>query len=230
VIAAGDAVLKINFPDTEGEREADALAHWDGDGAVRLLAHDPERRALLIERCRPGTQLWSLEEDEANRAAAAALRRLWRPPPANHRFRALTDAAREWAASLPALWEHHQRPCDRRLLDRAVAFLAAATEGESVVLHQDFHGGNVLRGRDWLAIDPKPLVGEPAFDLASLLRDRRPTTQSRIRRRLDLLTAETGVDRERAREWGIAHALAWGLEEDRVHPLHLACADWLAEA
>jgi streptomycin 6-kinase len=108
--------------------------------------------------------------------------------------------------------------------------LNAGEAGDGVVLHQDLHGGNVLKGRDWLAIDPKPLVGEPAFDLASLLRDRRPTTHGRIRRRLDLLTAETGTDRERAREWGIAHALAWGLEPDRAHPMHLACAQWLAEA
>jgi streptomycin 6-kinase len=100
------------------------------------------------------------------------------------------------------------------------------------VLHQDCHGGNVLQAkRGWLASDPKPLAGEPAFDLASLLRDRRPeASRRRIRRRLDRLTAKTGIDRERAREWGIAHALAWGLEPDRAHPLHLACAQWLAEA
>ncbi|HEY7075854.1 MAG TPA: aminoglycoside phosphotransferase family protein [Solirubrobacteraceae bacterium] len=231
MIPAGDAVLKINFPDEESEREADALAHWDGDGAVRLLGRDPQRRALLVERCRPGTQLWGIEEEAANHAAAATLRRLWRPPPPDRRFRTLTDAAREWAASLPARWERHGRPCDKRLIERAVAFLAEAADGESAVLHQDLHGGNILQAeRGWLAIDPKPLTGEPAFDLASLLRDRRPEASGgRIRRRLDLLTAETGVDRERAREWGIAHALAWGLEPDRVHPLHIACAQWLAE-
>jgi streptomycin 6-kinase len=232
VIPAGDAVLKINFPDEESEREADALAHWQGDGAVRLLAHDPERRALLVERCRPGVQLWSIEEEAANHAAADLLRRLWRPAAPEHRFRALTNAARDWAASLPALWERHDRPCDRGLLERAVAFLTEAEQGECVVLHQDLHGGNILQAKeDWLAIDPKPLTGEPAFDLASLLRDRRAdVTKARIRRRLDLLTAETGVDRERVREWGIGHALAWGLERDRAHAMHLACAQWLAQA
>ena len=76
--------------------------------------------------------------------------------------------------------------------------------------------GDVLRaGAEWKAIDPKPLVGERAFDLASLLRDRRPVTDARIvRRRLDLLTDLLDVDRERARGWGIVHALAWGIEDE----------------
>ena len=65
-----DAVLKVNFPEPESEHEADALARWEGTGAVRLLVHDSERRALLVERCLPGTCLWEVEEDEANAIAA----------------------------------------------------------------------------------------------------------------------------------------------------------------
>src|SRR4051812_8962856 len=74
------AVLKVNFPDVESEHEADALAVWDGVGAVRLLAHDAGRRALLLERCDPGTALWDVEDEEtAYGIAAAVFRRLWRP-------------------------------------------------------------------------------------------------------------------------------------------------------
>jgi streptomycin 6-kinase len=99
------------------------------------------------------------------------------------------------------------------------------------VLHQDFHGGNVLRAErePWLAIDPKPLVGEREFDTASLLRDRRaelvddPKPQDRIRRRLDQLSADLELDRERMRGWGVAHALAWA-----TTPAMIACARWLA--
>jgi streptomycin 6-kinase len=235
------AVLKVSFPSEESEREADALAHWDGRGAARLVAHDPLRRALLLERCEPGTTLWELDEDEANAVAADVLRRLWRPAPARHSFRILGLEAARWALQLPLRWERLGRPCERELLDEALAFLGTvgtAERGAPVVLHQDFHGGNVLRaGREpWLAIDPKPLVGEREFDLASLLRDRRaelardPGAGARVRRRLDRLTADLGVDRERARGWGIVHALAWGLDEDRVFPEHLACARWLAAA
>ena len=233
-------VLKVNFPESETECEPDALAHWNGCGAARLLATDPERSALLVERCGPGTQLWSVEdEEEANRIAASVLRRLWRPPPAAHRFLSLAVEAARWADELAGRWQRLGRPFERPLLDRALAALRdlGPAQGEPVVLHQDFHGGNVLSAErePWLAIDPKPLVGEREFDLASLLRDRRPElgrdprAGPRVRRRLDQLAAELDLDRERLRGWGIAHALAWGVGETGVHAGHVACARWLAE-
>lgn len=234
------AVLKVNFPEEETEREPDALAFWNGEGAVRLLASDEEHRALLLERCLPGTTLWALEdEDEANRIAARLLLRLWRSPPANHRFRLLAGETLRWAAELHRDWEELGRPFERELLDEAVAACRelGPSQGELVVLHQDFHGGNVLcsRREPWLAIDPKPLAGEREFDAASLLRDRRwtlrePGAAHRIRRRLDLLASELAVDRERMRLWGIVHALAWGVSARKLEQDMLACARWLAAA
>jgi streptomycin 6-kinase len=228
------AVLKINFPERESEHEADALVHWRGDGAVLHYLSDPERCALVVERCEPGAPLWSLtDERQANRIAAGVLQRLWRRAPTEHRFRLLADVAAHWVEELPKEWERRGKPYERSLLDEAVSFLRAAGPAQRgpVVLHQDFHGGNVLRAtrEPWLAIDPKPLVGEREFDTASLLRDRRPELradpdpEARIRRRLDLLAAELDLDRERMRGWGIAHALAWDPDEDM-----LACARWLA--
>jgi streptomycin 6-kinase len=236
------AVLKINFPEPESEHEAAALAHWDGAGAVRLLAADAERRALLVERCEPGGQLWDVpDEAEADIAAAAVLRRLWRAPPARSGIRTLDAAARQWAQELPARFERHGRPFDRGLLDRAIGWideLLASPDGEPVVLHQDLHGGNVLRATraPWLAIDPKPLVGERAFDAASLLRDRRdelavdPAPARRVRRRVDRLAEALDLDRERMRRWAVVHALAWGLEDDEWFPDCVACAAWLDAA
>jgi streptomycin 6-kinase len=238
-------VLKLTFPDAESEHEAAALAHWDGAGAVRLLAHNPDRRALLIERCVPGTALWDVaDEEEANAAAAAVLRALWRPPPARHDIRPLAGEARRWAAELPGRFARHGAPFDRAVLDRAVGWieeLLGAPDGDPVVLHQDFHGGNVLRAERerWLAIDPKPLVGERAFDAASLLRDRRPDLAGeahpvrRMRRRLDQLSEALALDRERMRRWAVVHALAWGLggrEDDERFDAILACAVWLDRA
>ena len=115
---------------------------------------------------------------------------------------------------------------------------AGPTQGELVVAHQDFHGGNILRAarEPWLAIDPKPLVGEREFDTASLLRDRRqelnrdPKPDRTVRRRLDQLTSELALDRGRMRGWGIAHALAWGINESVVLEDMIACARWLAES
>jgi streptomycin 6-kinase len=264
VLADGtQAVLKVNFPDAESEHEADALAAWGGKGAVRLLATDPERGALLVERAIPGTQLWAIADEEAaGRAAAGVLRALWRAPPDGHGFRALEGEARRWAQELPARFERHSRPFDRALLHRAVGWigeLLGSPDGPQVLVHQDLHGGNVLLagpegarppstaepgplplwgkpGGPWLAIDPKPLVGERAFDVASLLRDRRPQLAAdpapvqRIRRRLDRLAEALDLDRERMRRWAVVHALAWGLAEDEWFPDIVACAGWLDEA
>ena len=106
------------------------------------------------------------------------------------------------------------------------------------MVHQDLHGGNVLRAErePFLAIDPKPLVGERAFDVASLLRDRRgelardPSPARRVRRRLDQLSADLDLDRERMRRWAVVHALAWGMADDEWFPDIVACAAWLDEA
>jgi streptomycin 6-kinase len=201
----GEAVLKVNLREAETEHEAVALEHWGGRGAVRLLAHDRERWALLIERCRPGRQLWKLPDDEATETAARVLEQLW--VPAGEPFRRLEDEATRWMEELPT------RGFEPELLERAVGFLreAGPTQRESVLLHQDFHGGNVLESeRGWLAIDAKPLVGEREFDVASLIRDRRPAPKEQLERRLDYLVERLGLDSERTRGWAIAHALAWG--------------------
>jgi streptomycin 6-kinase len=234
------AVLKIGFPDAESRDEGDALAFWDGEGAVRVLDRDDARRALLLERCLPGTRLWDVADDEhATRIAAAVLRRLHRPAPTPHPYRRLSDEAERWEAELEADWNALDRPYERRLLDAATAAIQelAGTQPELVVCHQDFHGGNVLRAEreDWLAIDPKPLVGERAFDAASLLRDRRWLLGQggelhRIRRRLELLAEELELDRERMRGWGVVHALVWGVSGDRLEPDMVECARLLLEA
>jgi streptomycin 6-kinase len=232
-------VLKVNFPEEESEHEPHALAHWRGEGAVRLIASDDSRRALLVERCVPGDQLWSIaDDDDATHMAASVLRRLWRPVSDDPPYRLLRDESARWARELPADWEALGRPFDRRLLDEAVAACLelGADEGERVVLHQDFHGGNVLRAErePWLAIDPKPLLGEREFDAASLLRDRRgelgrADESKRIRRRLDILVDELALDRERMRRWGIAHALAWGTSGRKLERDMIRCAELLLE-
>ena len=205
VAPAGDVFLKIGLPDEESEHEAEALARWNGVGAVRLLARDDERRAMLVERLRPGTQLWAVPDAVATEIAAGVLEQL--RIPAAEPFRHLEDQATRWVDELPG------RPYERRLIDVAVDFLrqAGPTQRESVLLHQDFHGGNVLLSaeRGWLAIDAKPLVGEREFDVASLIRDRRPPTKRKLEWRLAYLVDRLALDPERTRGWAIAHALAW---------------------
>jgi streptomycin 6-kinase len=233
------AVLKVKFPDADSEHEADALVCWSGKGAVRVLAHDRSRGAVLMERCDPGLSLWSIpDEVEAARLAANVLRLLWTAPAPDAPFRSLEGEAQRWAESLPLRWARHGQPCSRRVLGEAVSLCAelGGSMTERVVCHQDFHGGNVLLAGDerWLAIDPKPLVGERAFDLALLLRDRRsavlgtPHPERALRRRLDMLVDELDVNRARARGWGIVHALAWSLSDEAIYPDLVAMAELLA--
>ena len=228
------AVLKVFVPEVwENEREGDALAHWDGRGAVRLLQRDRERHALLLERCEPGTPLWTIrDEDDANAVATAVLRRLWRPAPPEHPFRLLSDDAERWAETFPDAWAQLGRPFERALVDAALDAVRTLvpSQGGAVVLHQDFHSGNVLRAErePWLAIDPQPLVGEREFDAASLLRDRLRAAgdpEPRLRRRLDFVAGDLGLDRDRVRGWGLVHALAWGVSAvGKVEADMVACA------
>jgi streptomycin 6-kinase len=229
------AVLKLNFPEEESAHESDALMHWRGEGAVQLLEVDRERNALLVEYADPGTSLWEVGDDEeATLVAAAVLRRLWRRPPTDgHPFRVLAAEAERWAAELRSDWEALARPFEQSLVDAAAAAAQelAGSQPDLVLCHQDLQGSNVLQARrePWLAIDPKPIVGEPAFDVASLLRDRRWSVRVEvIRRRLDLLAAELGLERERMRGWGIVHALHWGVGPNKVEADMVECARLLA--
>lgn len=214
-------VLKLNFPDRESAHEADALRLLDGDGAVRLLASDGERNALLLERLVPGTQLWDLPDEDGIAIAATLLPRLWRAPPPTHAFDLLTHYAEEWAETIPARHAKLGRPFEQALADQAadLAHELARASGESVVLHQDFHQGNVLAAdrEPWLAIDPKPVVGDREYDVASLLADRadwllaQPSPAGVVAARFEYLADALALDRERMRAWAIVKLLAWAL-------------------
>jgi streptomycin 6-kinase len=227
VIPAGDAVLKLTAPsDREADDEADALQAWNGKGAVRLLARDHDRRALLIERCRPGSPLW--DEATGHEIAIGLLSRLTTPLREDHSFRTLREEAERWADDVPRHYDEAGVPFERSLLDYAVAVFESAVraEGAPFLVNQDMHGGNVLRAErePWLLIDPKPLAGERELAAVGLLRNaasarllRNVATatefpRSPVRWWLDAV-ADIGFDRERAREWGVAHALAWGYDD-----------------
>ncbi|MGW1061985.1 aminoglycoside phosphotransferase family protein [Micromonospora rubida] len=225
------AVLKLQYPDADSAQEATALARWAGDGAARLLAHDPGRRALLVERCDPGTPLHAAPPDEALDVIAKLLPRLWRPAAAP--FTPLAEEAAGWLERMPADWERAGRPYERRLLDTALGRLAelVGTQGEQVLVNQDLHAGNVLRAsrEPWLVIDPKPLAGEREFGVVAIVRGRElGHSPAAVRHRLDRLTAELGLDRERVRGWAIGHTLAWSIAEDAVSGHQIETARWLA--
>jgi len=225
-------VLKVQWPDDESAHEADALKIWDGAGAVRLLDHDVERHALLIERCLPGADLAAATGVDALSVLTDLLPRLWKvvgPP-----FRSLTEEASGWAATLDADWAAAGRPCERRLVDATAEFLdqLATSQGEQVLVHQDLHGENVLAAQrePWLVIDPKPLAGEREFALAPIIRSVEfGHSQKDVVYRLDRLSSELQLDRDRVRCWTIAQTVAWGFHSNDAAS-HYETARWLLNA
>lgn len=223
-------MLKIQWPHRESEHEAAALELWNGDGAVRLLAHDPDRHALLLERCKPGTYLHEAGAEEALRVLVELLPRLWKP--AGTPFRSLSDETEWW--TVRDEWVKRGRPFEEALVEATEdAFEELVpTQGEQVLLHQDLHGANVLAAErePWLVIDPKPLVGEREFGLAPIIRSFELGHGKReVLHRLDFLSAELELDRERARRWTIGQTIAWSFGGD-YQPRHVETARWLLEA
>jgi streptomycin 6-kinase len=225
------SVLKLIYPDRESKHEADALALWDGHGAVQLLARDDDRSAMLLERCEPGTTLAEAGPDVALDVLIALLPRLW--VETGEPFRTLKDEAAWWIGYLADQWERSDRTVERELVDAAVDALSSLShsQGQQVLLHQDLHGDNVLAARrePWLVIDPKPLIGEREFAVAPIVRSFELGHSKRdALYRLDRLTSELGLDRDRARAWTIGQTMAWAFES-RYIPTHIETVRWLLE-
>jgi streptomycin 6-kinase len=193
----------------EGQHELQGLRFWNGDPTVRLLQADDDLGAMLIERCEPGTALRALPEPEQDLVIAGLLRRLRRSPSAPHPFRPLSAMTDHW--SNETLTDIDQWP-DTELVREGLRLLneLPRTAPVEVLLATDLHAGNVLRSKrePWLVIDPKPFVGDPAYDVTQHLFNcqarLRSDPKGTIRRIADL----AGVDRERARLWTFARAAA----------------------
>lgn len=213
------AVLKLVLPDGRAADELAALEHWNGLAAVRVLRAEPEAGALLLERLHGDVSLRSLPEQKALLEASATLQRLWVAPPAAHlpsvaeRTAALAEGLRaaSWAAEAAG-----------PLVDEALELRDALAGGESMsLLHGDYRQGKVLAADrvPWLAVSPRPLVGERAYDLAWLVADRAdtllasPGAAAIARRRIAKLADSLDVDRERLRGWALFRAVEAGVRE-----------------
>ncbi|MGW1170363.1 aminoglycoside phosphotransferase family protein [Streptomyces sp. NPDC001153] len=234
------AVLKLAPPRARPESERAALAHWGGLGAVQLLEADARDGALLLERLHPDVSVRSLPEAKALLEAAGTLRRLWVEPPAGHAFETVAERTDRQATAMRAGAE--TGPEVAPLVDAALAareeLLAAPPEHR--LLHGTFRQSKVLAGErmPWLAVGPDPVVGECAFDLARLVRDRvedliaAPAGAATTRRRIKRLAESLEVDQERLRGWTLFRAVESGVRARRVGrekdaELLLEFASWL---
>lgn len=235
-------VLKMGVPNKELESEAASLEIYDGKGAVKLLDQDLERGALLLERLRPGESLWStwrLETDEKQtEIAAICMMLLWQP--GTPRFPTTAD----WLRALPGYLHRFpsEGPLPRQWVDKAIGLssdLEKQTK-EPVLLHGDLHHGNILSGwNEWKAIDPKGVVGDPAFEIGAWLRNpmdrilQVPNMRDLTDRRLRILAEITGLDISRLRAWSFCACIlsaCWSTEaegEGENWDVALACAEVL---
>ncbi|MFB6819526.1 aminoglycoside phosphotransferase family protein [Streptomyces sp. NPDC056347] len=232
------AALKIAPPGTAPEQERAALEHWNGWGSVRLLASAPG--ALLLERLHPEVSLRSLPEAKALLEAAGTVRRLWVEPPAGHGFG--TVAERTGGRVEPMRAFAAARPDLAPLVSAAIAAREelVADSPETLLLHGNFRQSKVLAGEraPWLTVGPEPLVGERAYDLARLVRDRvedliaSPNGAVTARRRIGKLADSLEVDRERLRGWTLFRAVESGVRalvagRRQEGELTLEFASWL---
>ena len=211
VAPAGDgAVLKVTpAADGESDQEADALALWAGDGAVQLLRHDAKRRALLLERAWPGEDISRLSERRATEIAVATGLRLWKPAPAPP-FRFVDDQVPLWLTRAQT-----GGPRSAELLRAARRLYDPDAGGRSILVHGDFHHHNILAaGAGHVAIDPKPMLGGPEFDVASFLwnplhaRMSREVAEGRL-----AAFAAAGLDQGRMRRWAVIRGAYLGADE-----------------
>ncbi|MFE1438470.1 aminoglycoside phosphotransferase family protein [Streptomyces sp. NPDC058739] len=234
------AVLKLAPPRARPLSERAALAHWAGLGAVQLLEDRAAEGELLLERLHPDVSVRSLPEAKALLEAAGTLRRLWVEPPEGHPFETVAERTGRQARAMRA-----SADADAELVSLVDAALAVREElvaaaPEHRLLHGTFRQSKVLAAdrSPWLAVGPDPVVGECAFDLARLVRDRvedliaSPSGAATTRRRVKRLAESLDVDQERLRGWTLFRAVESGVRARRVGragdaDLLLEFAGWL---
>jgi streptomycin 6-kinase len=204
------AALKLAPPGAAPALERAALERWDGLGAVRALPAEV-CGGVLLERLRPEVSLRSLPEAKALLEAAGTVRRLWVEPPAGHGFETVADRTARQAAAMSA------PPGAEPLVAMALSVREelAAAPAETFLLHGCFRQGKVLAADrvPWLAVGPEPVVGERAYDLARLVRDRvedlvaSASGGSTARRRVTRLADSLEVDADRLRGWALFRAV-----------------------
>jgi streptomycin 6-kinase len=218
------AVLKLLPSGGDEARMAAVLAHWDGQGAVRLI--DAAPGAVLIERAVPGCDLADViaakSDEAATLAACEVMAALRRPAPASEAFRTVGDWGRAFER---ARQKAIAAGFDAGLIERAGAAYGEllASQAAPALLHGDLHHHNILCGgaRGWLAIDPKGVLGEPAYETGALLRNPIETPalcadEAVIAARARLMADRLGYDLRRILGWAFSQwvlACLWAVED-----------------
>ena len=212
-------MLKVAF---EKDEKAGGLLMqwWDGDGAARVFEYDGE--ALLLERATGSRSLLATvregRDDEATHILCDAIARLHAP-----RSKPLPDLV-PLEPGFAELWPMAVSQGGLIAETATVARRLLAAQREIRPLHGDIHHENLLDfgARGWLAIDPKRLVGDRAFDYANLFCNpdfASATALHAVERRLAIVLAQSGLDRTHLLEWLFAWcglSAAWFIGDDKA--------------
>ncbi len=221
----GDVVLKISPPTFESRAELEAVQQASGPGFVRLIEADPSISLMMLERIRPGTALRDagLSDEAMTRIGAARLLEFWQEPVRNDDLIPLERWAREPLEHEPD--KHPQLPGDLLRIGGDIARELLSTPSSHTLLHGDLHHQNILRRGDgeWVTIDPKGLIGERGYDIATWMMNPwgAPLSDDFIQianRRLDIFSEMLGEDRQRLARWAVFHAalsLCWSLDAEQ---------------
>lgn len=234
-----EAMLKLQPVNDESESEALALRTWNPGDVVEVLEDDPATSTLLLERLEPRTLNDVPDHTEATRILAALLAHLIAVP-APPGIRRLADIAGQMIEDAPRLIPLLGDPSERTLVRRFAAQMTELPEAGDRLLHWDLHYDNVMAStrQPWLVIDPKPLAGDPGFEVFPVLWNRwdelvaTGDLSRAIRDRFGLMLDVTGTDRERALGWTAGRILQnvlWDTEngETAINPVLRAIADAL---
>ena len=221
------SALKVTFDgDDESLHEALALQHWGGRGAVRLLRADPRRRAVLLAWL-PGPDLADTWDVEACEVVGGLYGRLHIP--ALPQLASVESYVEQWLRDLDGLGR--DVPVPRRYVEQALALGRALLSDAPapVVVHGDLHYANVMADAagEWVAIDPKPMAGDPHYEPAPLLWNRMEelsgpgavgSVRDGLRRRFHAVVDAGGLDEDRARDWVVVRMVlnaGWTVEDAR---------------
>jgi streptomycin 6-kinase len=180
------------------------------------------------------------DDEEATHIAADVMQKIWRSIPEDNVFIRLSDWF-DGLKRLRATFSGGTGPLDERLVERVERSVKDffAEHRTPVLMHGDFHHFNILSSeRGWLVIDPKGVTGPACYEVGPLLmnpwgellsgKDYRQITN----RRIDILHERLGFERERIREWGLAHAVLsawWGIEDNTGWDYALSFAGMIAD-
>ena len=219
------AALKLQPVDEENIGEAVGLRTWNGVGAVRLLDHEPDTGTMLLERLDATRPLSMLTDNDAAVHVLAELLARLVAVPAPPGLRRLAKIAAAMLDQAPRAVAALHDPDEKRLLRTCASAVAElVSEAGDRLLHWDLHYDNVLAGQrnPWLAIDPKPLAGDPGYELMPALVNRWDEAVATgdpartVLRRFDHLTDVLGMDRLRATGWTLGRVLEnalWDIED-----------------